>query len=306
MAEWPDMAPFDPAPETSDKEAAEEATVSTPLSNGGILVAFLNHFLGPDAPTVHDAEPIPQSALAGAYRHEYRAYGTIAELLDVLSAATSVIEVSGGDDGLTINGRGPYRPVGGNVYWNGEYETPLEGHFVETPIWAFSKDAVTGEIYASPRLAIDPFVKTGALENPALYASILPPMLLIFVTGFAAFFWRTQRIALGAIARPAAIAAAALIFAEAAALLLRWNGETLLGDFLMGGPGRFMALAFGATLIALCSAVFIAAFMANAARFVRGGNAGLLETIDLALLAAAGVGALLFVSVFHLLGWQAP
>lgn len=302
MAEWPDMAPFDPAPEAPEEKAA----VSTPLSNGGVLVAFLTHFLGPDAPAAGDAEPIPQTALTGAYRHEYRAYGTIAELLDVLSAASSVIEVSGGDDGLTINGRGPYRHMGGNVYWNGDFETPLDGHFVETPVWAFTKDAVSGEIYASPRLAIDPFVKAGALENPALYASMLPAMLLAFVTGFAAFFWRAKRVAFGALARPAALAAAALIFAEAAALLLRWNGETLLGDFLMGRPGRFMALAFGANLIALCSAAFIAAFMANAARLAKGGKALWIETIHLAVLAVAGAVALLFVSVFHLIGWQAP
>jgi hypothetical protein len=303
MAEWPDAAPLDPPPAAPE----ESVDVATPLSNGGILVAFLQHFLGPDKPEHSDAAQIPESELVGSYRHEYRAYGTIAELLDVLGVESSAIKVTASDDGLMVNGRGPYRPVGGNVYWNGDDETPLDGSFLDTPIWAFARDAETGAIYASPRLAIDPFVKTGPLDDPALFASLLPFILLALVTGLLAIFWRRRRMRLGAAAQAAAIAGAVMVFGEAAALLLRWNGETVLGDFLMGRPGRFMALAAGANLIALCSLIFIAAFVMNAARLSRKKKeAAMVETIHLALLALAGLCALVFFSAFHLLGWQAP
>lgn len=302
MAEWPDAAPFDPAPDAP----AESAGVSTPLSNGGILVAFLQHFLGPDAPVKTEAAPIPERDLAGAYRHEYRAYGSIAEFLDVLSAGTAAIKVETSDDGLMINGRGPYRPVGGNVYWNADSEAPLDSGFTDTPVWAFSKDASTGEIYAVPRLAIDPFVKTGPLGNPAAFAAILPVMLIVFVTGFAALFWRKGRVALRSVARPAAIAGAVLVFTEAATLLLRWNGETVLGDFLMGRPARFAALALGANLMSLCALIYIAAFAMTAAQWAKAKGQGLFETIHLGLLALSGAAALVFFAVFHFLGWQAP
>jgi hypothetical protein len=306
MAEWPDASPFDAKPESAGAEAQPEAEVLTPLSNGGALISFMAHVFGPDTPYPGEALDIPVRELAGAYRHEYRAYGTLAELLDVLGADSSVIEVTAHDEGLMINGKGPYRPVGGNVFWNSELETAPDGLFTSTPIWVFARDAQTGEIYAAPRLAIDPFVKVGLFDNPATYARMLPFLLLAFVSGVVAVFWRAKRLALGHGARWAAILSSLLAVGGVLALLMRFNGETVLGDYLMGEPARFIALSFCLNGMALCMIVLLVAFALNLRRALATKSFPALEMAHLALLCATGVVALVFFADFHLLGWQAP
>ena len=304
MAEWPDVSPFDAIGGSAALKPDPSGPPLTPISNIGVLTAFLERFLGPDAPAAAPVPAIPVEELAGSYRHEYRAYGTIAELLDVLNPG-AVVRVTAGEGGLTVNGRGPYVHVGGNVYWNEDFETPLDGQFGDTPVWAFSRSDSDGAISVSPRLAIDPFLKVGAMGDPAAYASLSPFGMLVLLTGILAVFWRTKQFAFGHAARVAAIGAGLMILASPIILLARFSGETILGDFLMGERGRFMMLAAAATWLAISAAVLVVS-AAVAAFSPREKRPPVIVTAHLVLLAVAGAGALMFLARFHLIGWQAP
>ncbi|MDT9598808.1 serine hydrolase domain-containing protein [Sphingosinicella rhizophila] len=305
MAEWPDVTPFDALGDKAAFTPVAGRQISPPMTNVGTLSAFLGHFLGPDRPEPAEAPRIPLDELAGTYRHEYRAYGTMFELLDVLNIGGAVMKVEVQGNNLMIGGRGPFRPLGGNLYWNADLETPIDGDFNQTPLWAFSRDRTSGEIYLVPRIAIDPFVKIGPYRNPAFHAAALPFILMTLLTGFLAMFWRTGRMASGSLARGAAIGAAVLVVGSVLTILGRWGGATIAGDFLMGDRSRFIILATFTTMQAICCALLVVTAARNARRLVGSeGRPPLAETSHLSLLALGGLGMLAFLWAFNLLGWQ--
>ncbi|MEX1147515.1 MAG: serine hydrolase domain-containing protein, partial [Sphingomonadales bacterium] len=131
--------------------------VGAPLTNVGVLIDFLSHFYGPDTPpaTLPDRADVADIAVAdlvGHYRHEYRGYGTVEEILDFLNGPMAMISVTRAPDSadaILINGAGPYEQVGPGVFWNGAMEAGVSSQFLTSPLWAFGRFDGDGRLLAT-------------------------------------------------------------------------------------------------------------------------------------------------------------
>ncbi|MBB4633150.1 serine hydrolase domain-containing protein [Sphingosinicella soli] len=280
--------------------------VEMPLSNIGVFSSFMQHFHGDGVPLAGKAETaIPVADLAGSYRHEYRAYGTIMEFLDLLNAADAVMRVEPVEGGLMIGGKGPYRAVAPNVYWHAQSAPSVSGGFTASPVWAFSRDPADGSISLNPRFAIDPFVRVGLLQNPATHAAMLPVLLLSGVSGFAALFWRARRMVAGRTTRIAAVLSAVIVVLIGLALLTFWTGRPLIEDFLLGLEARFLALAGLGTLLAAACAVLLYGFVRNLVALATRRQPFLIfEHLHLLLLSLCAIGWIALLAMFNMIGFR--
>lgn len=317
MAEAPIVPVMDGITGADYLQPKDGITVATPLTNLGTLVAFLDHFLGPDKPElrVAGAPPVrPELAtdnLVGHYRHEYRAYGLISEILDLLNgpAATLTVEKAG-DNALTINGEGPYRHLGNGVYWNPDLETSPSDHFDKSAVWNFAYDDAEQRPYVVARITIDPFVKVTALQSPLTMATLLKTGALLALTGLAALFWRYRAgIRPPHWARAAAVATPLAVVATPAALLMGYpeGSGGFLEAFLLGYPGHFEAVALLANLTALLTVALASASVLGWWRQWGGtGWGGTLTRVHLSLVTLGGILVSVAFTFFRLTGWNLP
>jgi CubicO group peptidase (beta-lactamase class C family) len=292
----------------SQRMQSKPATpVREPMTNVGVAIAFLERFWGKRSWT-----PAPQPSdpekFAGLYWHEFRNYRTAEKLFVLLGGPSATLDVRADGAGtLEINGRGGYGEIAPGVFWNAAGEAPISGNFWDSGLWAFTLDSKGEPQYASPTFAIDPYVRTSAVDNPQFALRVLLVSAVLMLTGVLAAFWpRSRGLERAGKWLPPAIAAGLLSLAPVLLAGYR-EGDGAGSALLLGQMPRFAALIAIANLIAAGGLVMlIVCALAWRRGFWGTGVRAALRRMHFTLLTAAAV-ALIWVFAFtNLLGLELP
>lgn len=297
MADFPEVPPIESIMGSERLHPVEGVLVETPLANTGVITDYLVHFLG--APQAHrQAGFIPGDATeyTGNYVGQSAPASTMEVLLNLISPFETVRVTAAGEGGLLINGKGPYEEISPGVFWSEPVQMALDGSFLDSPLFFFSRDKDGAVDYLTPQIGFDAWVKKGLLETPTTYLNAWLVLGLVLLTGLLCLFypkvpanafykWIPVLIALGIIAMPLV-------------LLVGYAGNDSPVDQLFFGRGnRFLVFAILANLIgllALASAWFT--FKAWRDRYWAERRPGLVLRLHCTLLSVA---ALLIIPVFH-------
>jgi putative CocE/NonD family hydrolase len=242
----------------SDRLTPKPGTViDTPLSNFGVMFNFFETFFGHyERPATIGDPATDLQSYVGSYVGLSAPYSTMERMLSLLSPLNVVnVTVDEPGSGLMINGKGPYRAIGGDSFWSEEHrETPLDGLFLDSPIFNFVRDESGAIDYLVPQLGIDAWVKTGTLSNPQSYAAAWSILLLVSLTAVLALFY--PRIS----GRPWAkwlpgLFLAGLIVQPLILVLGYAPGTTIIDDLFFGHGSRFVLLTVASMLVALLALI---------------------------------------------------
>ena len=282
--------------------------VLPPLTNVGVMIDFLEHFFGPDNPPQGEGR-VDVDLLSGAYRHEYRAYDTLESFLDLVSGPGAVIEVSSqAADTLIINGKGPYRQVAPGVFWNSDFQAGQDGSFIDSSIWAFSRDEDEQTWFMMPRFGgIDPYVKVSTLNNPALYGQSIAYGFLVLLSGLLAVFWRTDTLT-DRLAKYAAIVTPICVLMMVVFLLVGYaDGDSTTAHLLLGKNTRFLLAALSANLVAIGAAVLLVTSVISWLRWSRiAGWPAIAKQLHLSVLAIAALALVSGLNFVNFIGLNLP
>ena len=282
--------------------------VEPPLTNVGSMAEFLRYFFGDDIPLRND-ERLDVDELVGQYRHEYRAYGTMEEILDMLNGPEGVATVEkAGENEILINGKGPYRQVGKGVFWNGELESYRSGQFGDSALMAFSWDADEQRYFATPRFAIDPFVQLGTFDNPRFYDQLLLIGLFIAFTGFLTFAWKKSQKASEKYAKLIAVILPIIIISVPLSLMVGYgDGESVASHLLLGNSSHYIVGALLSNILFLMTlAQVYFAYSAWKESYWGEGVRATLSRIHLRLIAIAACLATITYWFYNFVGFNIP
>jgi hypothetical protein len=208
----------------------------------------------------------------------------------------STVNVQAGErGGLMINGKGPYQEIAPDVFWSDQVQMPLDGFFLDSPVYFFGRDADGAVDFLAPQIGFDAWVKKGVLGTPSTYLTAWGLLLLFLSSGLICLFyppvpghrlvkWLPPLIAVLLIVMPLVL------------LAFRGEQQTLISDLFFGHAERFAgfaALANMVIVLALATAWF--SIRAWAEPYWAGRRfAGLMRTHY----TAVGLAALLLIPVF--------
>jgi len=271
--------------------------VPKPITNVAVIYEFLETFYGEyEQPGLPVFSPGDLSEYLGSYVAQSAPASTMERLLNLINA-DMVVDVAPSEDGtgLIIHGRGPYREIGPDVFWNDSMVMPLDGLFLDTKLFNFVRDAKGTVDYLTPQIGFDVWKKSGALDNPRTYLLSLLILFTILLTAVACVFYPKVEGHRLAKWTPPII----LLFLVAMPLILLLGypaGESVIDDVFFGRTGRFGAFSVVANLIAV-GALFFAwqVYLAWKKRFWHGRAGGLVMRLHYSMV---GTAALLLVPVF--------
>ena len=266
------------------------------------------HFIGPDSP-VNTDERFDTDTLVGNYRHEYRAYGTMEEVLDLFNGYEGVTTVEKlGEDEILINGEWPYTQVAKGIFWNSDLESSKSGQFTNSALMVFTWDPDEAKYYLTPRFTVDPFLQVGMFENPRFYTNLLIVGLILALTGLMAFAWRKSSNKAQRYARIIAVSLPFLILAVPLVLLIGYpEGESVSTHLLLGNSSRYIAAAvLSNILLVLTVVLFVLSILSWRKRFRGSGIRAVLSRIHLSLITLGGILATTAYLFINFIGWHLP
>jgi len=283
--------------------------VEDPLTNVGSMAEFLIHFIGPDIPLRNEGR-LNVDDLVGSYRHEYRAYGTMEEILDMFNGVEGVPNIEkAGENAIFVNGVGPYEQVGEGVFWNADLEISRSGSFGQSALIAFSWDKDEERYFVTPRFGgIDPFVQLGTLDNPRFYDQLLMIGLLLSLTGLLAFTWTKPQQNNEKWARRIAFVLPFVIIAIPLSLLVGYpQGESVVSHLMLGNHSRYIVAAILSNLLLLLTLAQLY-FVWNAwkGRYWGDGMRAMATRIHASLIALAAVLATTAYWFYNFVGFNLP
>jgi hypothetical protein len=254
LAEHPDVPILETIAGSERLTAVPGVVVDNPITNFGVMYGFLERFFGHfRKPELAGDDEVNLAEYLGSYVGRSAPVSTMERLLN-LGSDFNVINVTLDDtgSGLLFNGKGPYRAIGADVFWDETYTSPLDGFFLDSPIYGFARDESGAVEYVVPQIGFDVWVKSGPLQNPQTWTMALGLVFLVGLTGVVAAFyprvpkrrlakWLPVIIALGLIALPLIV------------LLGQADGDTIVDDLFFGRAGRFVLLGIAANLLALAA-----------------------------------------------------
>jgi hypothetical protein len=253
LAERPDVPVLESILGSERLTAVPGVTVDTPITNFGVMYGFLERFFGKFRGPARADDDVNLDDYVGSYVGRSAPFSTMERLLN-LGSAFNVINVTLDDtgSGLLFNGKGPYKAIGKDVFRDETYTSPLDGFFLDSPIYGFTRDEAGAVDYVVPQIGFDVWVKSGPLQNPQTWTTALGVVFLVGLSGLvAAFYPRVPRrrlakwlpviMALGLIALPLIV------------LLGQADGDTIVDDLFFGRAGRFVLLGIAANLLALAA-----------------------------------------------------
>ena len=298
MAEYPEVPILESILGSERLAPIDGVTVDTPITNLGVLFNFVETFFGTyRGPEAESTVLDDLSEYEGSYVARSAAFSTMERMLS-FGNPFSVVNVTVAEGGLMFNGAGPYAPAGSDVFRIDDYSTPLDGLFLDSPIFSFTRDESGAIDYLVPQIGFDVWVKSGTFDNPQTYASAWALLFLVCLTGVVSAFY--PRIA----GRPWAkwlpmIVLTGLIAMPLIIMLGYGEGEVILDSLFFGDSYRFVAFTVMANIVAV-SAVALAWHVVVAWResFWSGRKLGGLLRVHYSIL---GLAALLFIPVFAFL-----
>ena len=282
--------------------------VGDPITNVGTAAEFLIHFLGPDIPLVNDGR-LNVDDLAGSYRHEYRAYGTMEEVLDMFNGVEGVSTIEkAGENEILVNGKGPFAQVGKGVFWNADLESFASGSFGDSALIAFSWDEDEQRYFVTPRFAIDPFVKLGTFDNPRFYNRLLMIGLLLALTGLLAFAWKKPQRKGEKWARRIAFVLPFVIIAIPLSLLMGYpQGESVGSHLMLGNQSRYIVASLLTNFLLLMTlAQVYLAWNAWKGNYWGDGTRAAVTRIHASLIAIAAILATTAYWFYNFVGFNLP
>ena len=297
MADYPEVPILESITGSERLVAAEGINVETPLSNAGVIVDFLEHFLGPSkAPRQAGFKPGDTKEYVGNYVGQSAPHTTMGIMLNFTNPFSTVRVAPAQEGGLMINDKGPYEEIAPGVFWSDSVQMPLDGFFLDSPLFVFSRDEHGAVDYLSPQIGFDAWVKKDALGVPSTYLTAWAVLLLFLLSGLLCLFY--PRVPGKSAVKWLPPIIAVLLVAMPLVLLLAYaEGDTIVNHLFFGRSGRFVWFAVLANLVAIL-AVLSAWFAISAWKdhFWAERKLGLLLRVHYTLLSMA---ALLLIPVFN-------
>ncbi len=285
-----------------------DSPVEAPLTNVGSIAEFLIHFIGPDY-AAKDNERLDVDDLVGSYRHEYRAYGTMEEILDMFSGYEAVATVEKlGENEILINGELSYTQVAKGVFWNSELESYRSGQFGDSALMVFSRDSDEERYFVTPRFTVDPFVQVGTFDNPQFYNQLLIIGLLLSLSGLLALAWKSSTRLSEKYAKRIAVFLPFLIISIPLSLLIGYpEGESVSTHLLLGNSSHYIVAAVLSNLLLVLTLVQIFfTYKAWRTRFWGKGLRAFLSRIHISLVAFGGILAVMAYIFYNFIGINLP
>ena len=224
-----------------------------PMTNVGTLTNLLETQLGLlQEPLVESTGAAPLSDYVGTYIGRSAPFTTMERLLSLTSSSLVLnVVISEDGEGLMIAGRGPYKPIGDDSFWNDSYQgAPLNGLFIDAPLFNFGRNQAGEVEYLTPQIGFDAWVKSGPMQNPQFLGLAWGMLLLFLLTALVSIFY--PRIDGRPLAKWLPAMALALLLAQIATLLFGYApGETLLDEVIFGHKGRFALFTAWSILFAI-------------------------------------------------------
>ena len=236
---------------------------------------------------------------AGNYVGQSAAASTMEKMLGLTNTIGVVsVEIAENGEGLMIYGSGPYAEVAPGVFWNGEIKSPLDGFFLDSPLFNFVRDEAGHVDYLVPQIGFDAWVKTGALGNPQTYGLLWAILFMIFLTAIVTLFY--PKIENQPVAKwLPAIMLVLLIVMPLTIMLGYAEGETVIDELFFGRKVNFTQFALVANIIALCAVYFAwQVYLAWRDRYWSASRAGTVLRVHYTIL---GISAVLFIPIFSYL-----
>jgi CubicO group peptidase (beta-lactamase class C family) len=255
MADFPEVPILESIIGSERLTEIDGVQVDTPLSNAGVIVDFLERFIGPAAAPVQPGfKSGDLSEFAGNYVGQSAPHTTMGVMLNFANPFSTVRVDLAEAGGLLINGRGPYREIAPDVFWSDDVNTPLDGFFLDSPMYAFSRDE-HGEVdYLSPQIGFDAWVKKAPLEVPSTYLAAWVILLLFLLSGLLCMFY--PKVPANRYAKWLPVMIAVLMVSMPLVLLVGYaEGDGLVSHLFFGHAGRFIVFAALANLVVVLAVV---------------------------------------------------
>lgn len=221
------------------------------------------------------------SSYTGSYRADRRAYHSAEAVSSLVYFGADMLAVTAKEDGLYLNGGGPFRHVG-----EGRFMLDVPGR----PTVTFTENNRTGDMYLSHDLGIYTFTKAPAVMNTKAHAILLhvliPLCVLALFVALVLKVWRYRA--------PALIVGGSALLMVLLSTLGLGAGESLITPYFAGYTGRITAFSFA------CNALLVGAVWSLVVTLRAEGWRGKLMLGTPGLLASAAVLLLL---PYNLLGW---
>jgi len=233
----------------------ENVNVGTPLSNAGVLVDFLVQFLGPaKAPQQTGFKTHELTEYTGNYVGQSAVHTNMEIMLGFTNPSNVVRVDPAAEGGLIINGKGPYLEIASDVFWTDSVQMPLDGFFLDSPMFVFSRDE-HGEIdFLSPQIGFDAWVKKGVMDTPSTYLSAWAMLFLVLLSGLLCAFYPKVSENKSIKWLPPLIAV--LMISMPILLLVGYaEGDSLVNHLFFGKAQRFIGFAVIANLIAVLAVI---------------------------------------------------
>lgn len=255
MADYPEVPILESITGSERLIPVEGVDVDTPLSNAGVIVDFLEHFLGASK-ALHKQGFIPGdlAEYVGNYVGQSAAHTTMDIMLNFTNPFGTVRVNPAEGGGLMINGKGPYEEIAADVFWSDSVHMPLDGFFLDSPLFVFSRDEHGQVDYLSPQIGFDAWVKKGALGVPSNYLTAWAILLLFLLSGLLCLFY--PKVPGNRAAKWLPPITAVLLVVMPLVLLVGYaEGDTLVNHLFFGRSGRFVWFAVLANLVAILAVI---------------------------------------------------
>jgi CubicO group peptidase (beta-lactamase class C family) len=297
LADYPEVPILESLMGSERLQPRDGLVVNKPITNLAVIYNFLETFYGEyERPQLPVFSPADFSEYAGSYVGQSAPASTMERLLNLINAhMVADVTPSGDGTGLMINGRGPYREIGQDVFWNDSMVMPIDGLFLDSKIFSFVRDAHGAVDYLTPQIGFDVWKKSAALDNPRIYLVAWAILLAIVLTAVACAFY--PKVDGHPLAKWTPVSILLLVAAMPLILLIEYHeGESVIDDLFFGRMGRFVAFSVAANLIAM-GALFFAwqVYLAWKKKFWHGRTGGLVMRLHYSIV---GLAALLLVPVF--------
>lgn len=292
LADYPEVPILETITGSARMTAGTGQVVEPPLSNVGVIYSYLERFHGRFAqPAVSGEASSERDDYLGNYVAQAAPRSTMERLTSMVSPfAVVTVTPAADDEGILLNGIGPYTSIGPGVFWRADMQVPLHATFLDSPLVNFVREE-HGEVdYLTTQIGFDVWRKAGPFANPGTYAALLGASILVLLTGIATLFF--PKVPGRRVAKWLPPAMLVLIVAMPVLLLAgRSDGNTVVNDLFFGHRGRFAGLAVLANLAVACG-LYLAwhAGLAWRERYWSGNRFGTAFRLHYSLL---GLGALL-------------
>jgi len=297
MAEWPEVTIAESILGSARLEPLDGEEIDTPITNLGVIFNFMVQFFG--SYKVPDTPPFQASELgeyAGSYMGQSAPFSTMERLLG-LTNTFLVVNVAVAEDGsgLMINEAGPYIEVAPGSFFNADLVSPLDGLFLDSPLFNFSRDDSGTVDYLVPQIGFDVWRKSGALDNPQFYLSAMLFLYLAFLTSAVTIFYPSIEEQPKAKWMPSLMLF--LLVLMPLTIIVGYGGsDTVVGELFFGRTDRFILFALVANIIAISAMYFVwQVVLAWQNGYWGAGLGGVAMRLHYTLL---GIAAFLFIPIF--------